>query len=265
MSAPHLVFTLYAAHGAWGAATLSSANTAWRATEMTPGLSHVTGLLGAALGWERERLGELAAGLHFAVLEVVTPRRDPAPDYHTVTPPAPPPRDRKQGWTRWEELRPALSSGAGGSAQSWREYWTHGLWLVVLRGREGLPPGLETLEAALRQPRHPLFAGRKACPLGLLPDPEIVPALGPAEAAWEYGRSWQRRRVWLRWSGSEWPPRSVRRASASVSGTLFADQDFPNRPGHRRLLQRRDRPLPGLRRAFGMRGVAECAPGQGAA
>ena len=263
MTAPHLVFTLYAAHGAWGSATLSSANTAWRATELTPGLSHVTGLLGAALGWRRERLGELAEGLHYAVLEVVTPRHDAVPDYHTVTPPAPPRRDEERGWTRWEELRPAMSGAGSGSALSWREYWTHGLWLVVLRAREGGQPGLDALEAALRRPCHPMFAGRKGCPLGLLPDPEIVLAPGPAEAAWIYGRSYLRRRLWLQWGADRVPEGRTRRLRAHPA-VLFADQDFPGRPRHRRLLQRRDRPLAGTWRAFGMRGVAECAPGDGA-
>lgn len=247
MSLPQLVFTLHAPHGAWGAATLSAANTAWRATELAPGLSHVVGLLGAALGWPRERLGALAEGLHLAVREVIAPVRDPAPDYHTITPPTPPPVRVKRGWTRWEELRPALGA-AGGSVLSWREYWTGGLWLVALHARADAEPGLDALAAALAEPCHPLFAGRRACPLGLPPDPELVREPGPAEAFARYRLPWERHpelRSWI---------------EKATGATLLVDEDYPGRPPHRRMLERRDRPLPGLRR-FGTRGVAECVLG----
>ena len=253
MAAAHLVFTLYAAHGAWGSATLSSANTAWRATELDPGLSHVCGILGTALGLHRNALGELAGQFWFGSCVLVRPQREAAPDYHTVTPPTPPPgRNLALGWTRFEELRSALSGGRAqqGSVQSWREYWTHGLWLIVLRRRDDSVAELAALAASLNCPRHPLFAGRKSCPLGLPPDAEVLDAVGPLDALLHYGMPWQRR-----------PALAQHFGAPTVSGPLLLDADFPDRPDHLRLLERRDRPLPAGARLFGMRAVAECRGG----
>lgn len=250
MAAPHLVFTLYAAHGAWGAATLSSANTAWRATELDPGLSHVCGILGAALGLPRIGLGALAETLWVGSRALIPALREAAPDYHTITPPTPPAgRDHCRGWTRFEELRPTLSPGRGpqGSVQSWREYWTHGLWLVVLRRRDDDAAALNKLAEALRRPRHPLFAGRKCCPLGLPPDPELVVTDGPLDALARYGTPWDRH---PKLAGHFKPLRSP--------GPLRLDADFPGAPARLRLLERRDRPLPAGLRLFGQRSVAEC-------
>ena len=250
MAAPHLVFTLYAAHGAWGAATLSSANTAWRATELDPGLSHVCGILGAAIGLPRSDLGSLAETLWFGSRALIPAQREAAPDYHTITPPTPPAgRDHRRGWTRFEELRPALSPGRGpqGSVQSWREYWTHGLWLVVLRQRDDDAAALDTVAGALRRPRHPLFAGRKSCPLGLPLDPEMVAADGPVDALALYGTPWDRH-----------PELAGRLGPLPTPGPLRLDADFPNAPVHLRRLERRDRPLPAGPRLFGLRDIVEC-------
>lgn len=250
MAVPHLVFTLYAAHGAWGAATLSSANKAWRATELDPGLSHICGILGAALGLPRSSLGMLAETLWFGSRALIQAQRDVAPDYHTITSPTPPTgRDHCRGWTRFEELRPTLSPGRGpqGSVQSWREYWTHGLWLVVLRRRDDDTSALDKLGEALRRPCHPLFAGRKSCPLGLPPDPEIVAAAGPLDALARYGTPWHRHPELVDRLGLLPPP-----------GPLLLDADFPDAPARLRLLERRDRPLPAGSRLFGLRSVAEC-------
>lgn len=251
MPAPHLAFTLYAAHGAWGAATLSSANTAWRATELDPGLSHVCGLLGAALGLPRRELGTLAEQIWIASRALITPQREPAPDYHTITPASPPAgRSMTLGWTRFEELRPALSGGSKqqGSVQSWREYWTHGLWLVVLRRKDDDAATLATWAAALNRPRHPLFAGRRSCPLGLPPDARTLDADGPAEALARYGTPWTREPK-LRDYFGDLPARA---------GPLLADAAFPDLPMQLRLLERRDRPMATGSRLFGLRSVAEC-------
>jgi len=81
----HLVFTLYAPFGSWGAASLSAANQAYRATELSPPRSALTGLIGAALGQRRQELAELAQMLLFDVREGLSPVRDLTPDYHTTT------------------------------------------------------------------------------------------------------------------------------------------------------------------------------------
>jgi CRISPR system Cascade subunit CasD len=189
----HLVFTLYAPYGAWGAASASSATTAYKATELEPSRSAVIGLLGAALGRERARLPELDRALFVAVREVLAPRRDPKPDYHTVTPARRP--NGRERWTRFEELRPHLAGNdkQGGSILSRREYWTNGLWTVALARSPAEGPSLKTLAEALSRPVWLLYGGRKACGLGLPPDPEVIAAHGPVEALAAYGLPWTRR------------------------------------------------------------------------
>jgi CRISPR system Cascade subunit CasD len=187
---PQLVFTLAAPYGAF-AVTFNAANSAVKATRLDPPKSALVGLFGAALGLERIALNDLADRLFVAVRAGLRPRHDPKPDYHTTTPPVRP----RYGapWTRFEEMRLALSGLAQqGAILSSRHHWQTGLWTVaVARGGVG-GPTLEELREALVHPRWPLYAGRKACSLGLPPDPEIIEATGPAEALDSYGWPWIR-------------------------------------------------------------------------
>jgi CRISPR system Cascade subunit CasD len=186
----HLAFTVAAPYGAF-AVSFNAANAAEKATRLDPPKSALVGLLGAALGLERIGLNDLADGLSMAVRVGVRPRPDPRPDYHTITPPVPP---RDSGpWTRFEELRKALSGLAdSGAILSARHYWQTGLWTLVAARRVAGDPTLLELRDALAQPRWPLYAGRKACILGLPPDPQIVEAPGPVEALDAYGWPWTR-------------------------------------------------------------------------
>lgn len=163
----------------------SSDPTAHKATELDPSKSALIGLLGAALGFERPRLGELARAVRLAVRVLARPERDPAPDYHTITRADPPPG--RERWSRFEELRSHLAGAeARGSLISRREYWACGLWTVAAHS-EHPEAGPEALAAALRAPRWTLYAGRKACALGLPPDPQVIEAPGPVEALGVYG------------------------------------------------------------------------------
>lgn len=188
----HLLFTLYAPLGAWGSASSSAAGQARKLTELEPSRSALVGMLAAAMGWRRERLAEVDRAVRLAVRVDMAPRREPHPDYHTVTPGVPP-RGREP-WTRFEELRSHLS-GQGkqtGSILSWREFWSNGLWTVaaVRAGQDG--PSLAELHDALEAPRWPLFAGRKAFTLGLPPDPALIDQPTLAEAFAAYGLPWTR-------------------------------------------------------------------------
>jgi CRISPR system Cascade subunit CasD len=187
---PQLVFTLAAPYGAF-AVTFNAANVALKATQLDPPKSTLVGLLGAALGLERLALNDLADRLFVAVRTGLRPRPDPKPDYHTITPPVPPPNSGP--WTRFEELRPALSGLAdSGAILSTRHHWQTGLWTVAVARRGVGGPTLDELRDTLAYPRWPLYAGRRACGLGLPPDPDIVEAPGPAEALNSYGWPWTR-------------------------------------------------------------------------
>lgn len=233
----HLTFTLYAPYGAWGAASASSATTAYKATELEPSRSAIVGLLGAALGWERARLPVLDRALFVAVREILAPRRDPKPDYHTVTPARPP--DARQHWTRFEELRNHLagSDEQTGSILSRRECWTNGLWTIALTMRSSDGPSPEAVAESLLRPTWPLYAGRKACGLGLPPDPEIILADGPVAALTTYGLPWSRH-----------PALAVVLAplvdavTEETPGRLLCDADYPGAPeAPPRSVTRRDR------------------------
>jgi CRISPR system Cascade subunit CasD len=231
----HLVFTLYAPFGSWGAASLSAANQAYKATELSPPRSALIGLIGAALGRDRQDLAELAQMLCFAIREGLSPLRDLAPDYHTTTRGDPPAGRAK--WTRFEELRSHfMGADLAGSIISQREYWTNGLWTVAVASRtdEGV---LGIIEGALRRPRWVLYAGRKACSLGLPLDPEVISGKTPVEAHSRYGWPWERRPGLV---DQLWRLRnSVERANAL---RLLYDLDYPGAPAPQRVRIRRDDP-----------------------
>lgn len=239
-----LAFTLCAPYGAWGAASLSSATTAYKATELDPPKSALVGLLAAALGLERAGLAALAQSVLVAVRVGVRPERDPKPDYHTITRAAPPEgRDR---WTRFEELRAHLAGrGESGSLLSRREYWACGLWTVAVVVAADAPWSADLLAQALRAPRWTLYAGRKSCTLGLPPDPEvIVDAGGPMAALGRYGWPWERHPG----LAAVLEPLRDRLEHPDAQDLIF-DPDYPGAPqgddGHTvRTTRRRDRPDP---------------------
>ena len=171
----YLLFDLFAPHGSFGAPSISAASSAWRWTELDPPRSVLVGLLGAALGLGRERQAEVDDAFAFAVRVDVPPVRDPLADYHTILPGrAPVGRER---WSRLQEQRHVLVGGyTKGSIISRREYWTLGCWTVAVARRDGDVDGLADLAGALRRPVWPLYVGRRACPLGAPPDPQLVEA-----------------------------------------------------------------------------------------
>jgi CRISPR system Cascade subunit CasD len=233
----HLVFTLYAPFGSWGAASLSAANQAYKATELSPPRSALVGLIGAALGRARWELPELAEKLYFAVREGVPPVRDLAADYHTTTR-GDPPAGRAR-WTRLEELRRHLmGTDTAGSIISRREYWTNGLWTVAVAGRTG-EGDLDTIREALERPRWALYAGRKSCSLGLPPDPEVIDAGKPVQAHRRYGWPWERH------PGVADQFRRLRGAIEHATALrLLYDPDYPGAPAPQRVRVRRDDPAP---------------------
>jgi CRISPR system Cascade subunit CasD len=236
---PQLVFTLAAPYGAF-AISFNAANAAIKATQLDPPKSALVGLLGAALGRKRLALDSLSDGLFIAVRTGLRPRPDPKPDYHTITPPHPP---RENGpWTRFEELRSSeLSGGAsGGAVLSTRHYWQMGLWNVAVacRGEQG--PPLEEMCEALGKPCWPLYAGRKACGLGLPPDPVILKERGPTEALDAYAWPWTRHPV-LRDSLRD----LVDAVETAVRWELRFDLGYPGAPDSSLEVEVNDEPFHG--------------------
>ena len=121
-----------------------------RDTGEEPSKSGVIGLLGAALGYGRgdPRLAELDGSLRLGVRVEQSGSR--AVDFQTVT-----------------GKLPTADGGAKGSRDdpstivSPREYLQDAAFLVVLDGPEET---LRRCERALRNPRWPIYLGRKGCP-----------------------------------------------------------------------------------------------------
>lgn len=141
----------------------------WRPTAPFPTLSAVTGLLGAALGYKRQHTGELQRLQNRLRLAARIDRRgELLMDYQTADLGQPwmDGSERGVGWTSRHrvEARGKGESNRGTHIRR-RQYWADaGVTLAVSLdpGRE--EPTVATVGAALREPVHPLYLGRKGCP-----------------------------------------------------------------------------------------------------
>lgn len=206
-----------------------------------PAKSALLGLVAAALGIDRrDDDRHLVLGRSFAVAVRVTAEASLVTDYHTVQ--APPARKGRCWATRREELaEPDL-----GTIVSLREYRADASVVVALWPRPGADssrrPALEEIAAALRRPAYTLYFGRKCCPLGRPPAPEVLEAPTLSEAFAAYDRLEAER------SG---------RKSNPLADTIYADRDAGSWLGEEwrenRLVRRRDEVVSRCRWQFGLR------------
>lgn len=171
MAEPFLVFTLAAPMASFGV----GAGNAMRGSQDAPGHSLIVGMMGAALGIEREdpRLLELSDGALCAV--AMEARGAPLRDFHTVQS-----RHERKG-PRPATRREALAEADPYTTVTERDYVTDVVASVAV-ARRGGPFSLEEISAALTRPRFTLWLGRKSCPLALPLAPAIVTADDAAEA-----------------------------------------------------------------------------------
>lgn len=147
-----------------------------RVSASRPGRSMLIGLLAAALGLRRDdpRQEAFAASLAFAVR--IDRPGSVLNDYHTTqTAPA---RKNRRFTTRRQELE----VDDLGTILSQREYRMDSAFTVAVIACDAPPFTLSEIAVALRRPRFLLSAGRRACPLGLPPEPRILTAGTLAEA-----------------------------------------------------------------------------------
>lgn len=164
----YLVFQLYAPLVSWGDQAVGQE----RPTADHPSRSALLGLLGAALGIEREdevSHQQLSDACHFAI-KLYAPGLAMR-DFHTAQVP---PQNKKVRhlFTRKDELaEPKL-----GTILSFRSYQQESLSVVAvwLEGQRGY--GLEKLQQALQQPHYHLYLGRKACPPAVHLHPLVLQA-----------------------------------------------------------------------------------------
>ena len=163
----YLLFRLYGQLASWGEIAVGET----RHTAKYPGKSAVIGLLAAALGIKRsetEKQRLLQQEYLFAV-EVYS-EGTLLRDYHTAQ--APRSIRNVTYRTRRDEL--VLGKELLGTILSSREYRSDALALVAVRTLPDAPHNLQTIKAHLEKPVFHLYLGRKACPLAVPMDPQII-------------------------------------------------------------------------------------------
>lgn len=156
--AAYLLMRLYGPMASWGEIAVGEA----RHSAVQPSRSALLGLLGAALGVQRddeESQTALANGYRFGVKLVAI--GSPLRDYHTVQAGTP---ARKE---RFRTRRQSLMAAKVDTLLSTREYRCDSVAIVAVQATTQAPYSLEQLADALRKPRYALYLGRKSCPLAL--------------------------------------------------------------------------------------------------
>ena len=165
-----LVFRLYGPMASWGEIAVGEN----RHTAHYPSKSAMIGLLGAALGIDRddvEKQQQLQAGYALAV-ELVTAGQL-LRDYHTTQ--VPDSVGKFTYRTRRDEI--VLGKGRimlGGTILSSREYRTDALAVVAVQALPDAPFTLAEIQAALLRPKYHLYLGRKSCPLAAPLNPQLI-------------------------------------------------------------------------------------------
>ncbi len=186
-----LVFQLQALLSSWGEPAVGE----YRGTAEHPSQSALLGLLGSALGLQREDEAAHAAlrdELAWAVGLLSSGRL--LRDYHTAqVPPRVALKGRPQA-TRRQEL--AVPKQELGTILSTRDYRQDGASLVAVTVRDGLTPrfALQTLALALQRPKFALYLGRKACPPAAPLWPRLVDAPSARLAFEAYGKLYEQAR-----------------------------------------------------------------------
>lgn len=154
-----LIFQLQAPLLSWGDAAVGE----YRPTADYPSQSAIHGLLGAALGIERDdepAQGALRAGLRMAV--GVLDQGSLLRDYHTSQVPSRTDLKKRPHATRRDELR--IPKDDLNTILSSRDYRQNAASLVAIQALAPAPYTLHELAAALAAPRFVLYLGRKSCP-----------------------------------------------------------------------------------------------------
>lgn len=158
-----LAFQIGAPLSSWGSVAVGER----RPTDLRPTHSALIGMLGAALGYGRSdpRLNQLTTAVSFST------RCDRTPtvmtDFHTVQTAAGKLFATRADQLAADNIRTVLSR---------RQYLMDALFTVIALVGANSPATAEEIAAALREPRWPLYVGRKSCVLSLPPHPLLIEA-----------------------------------------------------------------------------------------
>lgn len=142
-----------------------------RGSLMWPGRSALIGLMGAALGIDRD--GDFSA-LDSLIIDVaIFESGAPLRDYHTIE--TVPTSASKKPNSRTEALHEA--HGKTNTSITLRDYRTDAVFGIAVQGNS-----LERIERALNKPHYSLYLGRKSCPLSAPTGAKRVEAETSADA-----------------------------------------------------------------------------------
>lgn len=167
---PFLVFGLTASLGAMG----ELAGHERRGSLIWPARSAIIGLMGAALGIERD--GNFSALDALTIDVAIFDEGVPLRDYHTIE--TVPSAAIKKPNSRPEALRD--TRGKTNTAITLRDYRTSVFYGIAVQGET-----LDKIAAALLEPHFTLYFGRKSCPLAAPTGARVVEAIS-SEAALGY-------------------------------------------------------------------------------
>ncbi|MBT9100438.1 type I-E CRISPR-associated protein Cas5/CasD [Methylovulum psychrotolerans] len=162
-----LLFRLYGAMASWGEIAVGEN----RHTAHYPSKSALLGLLGAALGLERqdeEQQRQLQEGYAMAVESFTAGHL--LRDYHTAQ--VPDAVGKFIYRTRRDEI--ILGKERLGTILSSREYRTDALAVVAVRALADAPFSLAEIQEKLLKPMFHLYLGRKSCPLSAPLNPQLL-------------------------------------------------------------------------------------------
>lgn len=177
----HLVMYLTAPLASWGEPAVGE----FRPTASWPGESALLGLLGAALGIERDDAKmqtALQQSFRFAV--GVLSEGDLLRDYHTAQAPSRSDMKGRPHRTRRDEL--SISKQDLNTILSTRDYRQNGAWLVAVVKAAGAFWSLQQMTEALIRPRFVLYLGRKSCPLAAPLAPKCLEVANVQDAFNQY-------------------------------------------------------------------------------
>lgn len=243
-----LTFALIAPIASFGSIAVGIRRPGWD----RPARSAVLGLIGAALGVDREddeAQAALAADYALA-LYCHSPGRL-LTDFHTIQ--VPPTRRGRSFATRREELRaPDL-----GTVVTTRDYRT-GAWhlAAVSLQRETVRWSLAEIAASMQAPRFVTYLGRRSCPLGLPLAPIVLEVGDAVSALLERHRTGPEGQI--RTPDGRRLLRDVL-ADVPAAPIVTMDADPVEEKGdvrHRRTEMRRDQPLSRRRWQHGLRAEA---------
>ncbi|MFH1113943.1 MAG: type I-E CRISPR-associated protein Cas5/CasD [Pseudomonadota bacterium] len=170
----YALMEIYGPMASWGEIAVGEI----RATATRPSRSAIIGLLGAALGVERDdqnALQFMVDAYRFAVQ--VDNQGTLIRDFHTWQVPK-----RKKG-VKWETRKEELEAEEIGTGLSRRDYCCDAVYIVCLWSVVDNPPfTLQAIKQAVERPRYVLYLGRKSCPPGLPVTVTIVSAESVREA-----------------------------------------------------------------------------------